>query len=134
MDVPNIVLLENTGDRRGFFYSLPRTCTDFLRLIKGAAVISVKPGAERGNHYHQIKMEMLLVVFSDIWTFSHQCPHEAVPVLRKFEGEGMAVITIPPLCSHTIINNGKSDLIIMDLKDAEFDPVKPDVIPRVITD
>jgi len=133
MDSPNIVLLKDTGDQRGFCYSLPQTCLEFRNLVKGAAVLSVKPGAVRGNHFHHVKLEMIMVIFSDSWTFFYQGRYEAEPTLRKFEGQGMAVITVPPLCKHAVRNDGKADLILIDLSSVEYDPQHPDVIRDVIT-
>ena len=133
MDGPNIVLLEDTGDQRGFCYSLPRTSLEFFNLVKGAAVLSVRPGAVRGNHYHEIKLEMVMVLYSDSWTLFYQGQYEAEPTLRKFDGQGMVIITMPPLCSHAIRNDGKSDLIVIDLSNIKYDPEHPDVIRNVIT-
>jgi oxalate decarboxylase/phosphoglucose isomerase-like protein (cupin superfamily) len=133
MDAPNIVLLEDTGDQRGFCYSVPQTCLGFLPLVKGAAVLSVKPGAVRGNHFHKIRLEMVMITFSDTWTFFYQGQYEAEPTLRKFEGQGMAIITVPPLCSHAIRNDGQADLTMVDMSNIEHDPDHPDAIPSVIT-
>ncbi|MFC1845803.1 hypothetical protein ACFLYM_00110 [Chloroflexota bacterium] len=133
MNGPNIVLLEDTGDQRGFCYSLPRTSLEFLNLVKGAAVLSVKPGAVRGNHYHEIKLEMVMVMFSDNWTFFYQGQVETQPTLRKLEGPGMAVITVPPLCSHAIRNDGEADLIAIDLSNIRYDLEHPDIFPSIIT-
>ena len=133
MDAPNFIIIEDIGDQRGFCYSLPQTCLDFLRLVKGAVILSVKPGAVRGNHYHEIKLEMVMIIFNDSWTFFYQRQYETEPTLRKFQGKGMVVITVPPFCSHAIRNDGKADLIVIDLRNIEYDPEHPDVIPSIIT-
>ncbi len=134
MDTPDIILVEDIGDRRGFCYAVPDRSVDFLRRAKTGAVLSVGPGEVRGDHFHQMKQEMIMVIFSDSWTLSSRERNGAETIKRRFEGRGMAVITMPPLYPHAIKNDGKADLILVDLSDTEHDPEKPDVIRSVISE
>lgn len=109
-------------DARGSF-------TEILKSAdRGQVSINIsKPGIEKGNHWHHTKNEKFVVVSG-----------KALIRFRKYEsdeiveyhvtGEKLEVVDIPTGYTHSIINEGDTDLVTLMWCNECFNPGKPDTI------
>lgn len=84
-----------------------------------------KPGATRGNHYHQTKTEKFFVVEGDGLIRMRSIeggPVEEYPI----RGSEYQVIDIPPGFTHSITNVGTKDMVTLFWASEVFDPNHPD--------
>jgi dTDP-4-dehydrorhamnose 3,5-epimerase-like enzyme len=65
-----ILELDDRGDQRGFSYSLQDRQLSFLGSVKDVHVNLTLPGHIRGNHFHRVRKEVLVVHFEDSWTLA----------------------------------------------------------------
>jgi dTDP-4-dehydrorhamnose 3,5-epimerase-like enzyme len=125
--------LENRGDGRGSSFSLPHRWLRVLTALEDMHISTLLPGHIRGNHYHVDRRELIVVLYADSWSL-HWDGGPGTPVQRhEFEGSGAALIVIPPLASHAIRNDGRTDLQLMAASDGRYDPAAPDAYPRKVT-
>ena len=115
----SIPLSKNT-DSRGSF-------TEILRTQKSGqfSFNIIKPGMMKGHHWHQTKHEKFAALSG-----------EGVICLRQVGGEKMLeyliradvpeIIDIPPGYTHSIENNGETDLIVFIWASECYDPDSPD--------
>ena len=95
-------------------------------LLAECHVATIRPGAIRGNHYHQQRRELLVVMYSDRWTLLWD-EGEGTPVQsRAYEGAGAVVLEADPLTAHAVRNDGARDLHIVSLGDTR----ETDTFPR----
>ncbi|HLI85854.1 MAG TPA: hypothetical protein VKV17_18215 [Bryobacteraceae bacterium] len=66
---PEIKRLADRGDMRGSSYTPGHNWHAFLDTIADLHVATVLPGKIRGNHFHQRKREIILIVHTDRWSF-----------------------------------------------------------------
>lgn len=107
-------------DERGSF-------TEILKSVHGGqvSVNIAKPGIEKGNHWHHTKHEKFVVVSG-----------KGRVRFRKYESEEifeypvssdkMEVIEIPPGYTHSIVNDGNTDMVTLMWCNECFQPEKPD--------
>jgi uncharacterized RmlC-like cupin family protein len=127
-----VVYMRDTGDERGRSYS---PCASWPGLLHGAEdlhLTTVGPGCRRGDHYHKAKHELIIVQYRDRWSL-HWDRGEGTSIERhSFKGEGAVVLSVPPLVSHTIRNDGGSDLHLCAISDRQYDPELADAFPRML--
>jgi dTDP-4-dehydrorhamnose 3,5-epimerase-like enzyme len=63
-----ILELGNTGDGRGFSFTMPHAALDFLECIADMHLASTAPGAVRGNHYHLRRHEAIVILPGTTWS------------------------------------------------------------------
>ncbi len=129
-----VCVLENGGDQRGFSYSLPSAQIAYLGQVQDVHFSMTSQGAVRGNHFHRLKREVLLVRFEDAWTLAWDEGAGAVPITRGFTGSGTVAVEIDPLASHAVRNDGAKPLLILGLSSAPYDAARPDVHARKVLD
>ncbi|HEX6096610.1 MAG TPA: hypothetical protein VF432_09820 [Thermoanaerobaculia bacterium] len=94
--------------------------------VRECHVATVRPGAIRGNHFHTVRREVLVVMYSDRWTLLWD-EGEGSPVRsRAFEGSGAVVLEAGPHCAHAVRNDGARDLHLVSLGDTR----ETDTFPR----
>ncbi|MFN8468100.1 MAG: NAD-dependent epimerase/dehydratase family protein [Caldilineaceae bacterium] len=116
-----------------FAYNLDRKCdargclAEFAKLPAfGQVFVSrTAPGVTRGNHYHHTKTEKFLVLEG-----------EAIVRLRRLDGKDvieyrvagtdMRVVDIPPGYTHSLQNNGTTELVTLFWASEIFDGAQPD--------
>ena len=83
------------------------------------------PGITRGNHYHHVKTEKFLVIAGQgLIRFRHI---EGTEILEyPVRGEDYRVVEIPPGYTHSITNDGQSEMITLFWASELFDPDRPD--------
>lgn len=107
-------------DDRGSF-------TEFLRSPdRGQVSINVsKPGITKGNHWHHTKNEKFLVV-SGKGLIRFRKPDGEDIYEYHVSGEKLEVVDIPVGYTHSIVNEGETDLVTVMWVNECFDPDHPD--------
>jgi len=91
-------------------------------------VVFSKPGAVRGNHYHQRGTEVLVVIGPALIRI-----REGGPVRDIHVPDGQAMrLTIPPGIAHAIQNTGTRPMILMSFATLPHDRAQPDTVPAVL--
>jgi len=127
-----IVELEDRGDQRGSSYTLQNRQVTFLGSVEDVHFSTTLPGHIRGNHFHRVRKEVLVVRYEDSWTFAWDDGEGTVPEFRKFEGTGTVVVEIEPLASHAVRNDGQRPLLIFAMTNGLYDPANPDSYSRIV--
>lgn len=111
---------EMNHDERGSFTELFRT--------KDRGQISVnitKPGITKGEHWHHSKNEKFIVVSGEGWIRLRQV-HDTDILDFHVSGEKLEIIEIPSGYTHSIINEGDTDLVTVMWANEVFRKEKPD--------
>lgn len=109
-------------DERGSF-------TEILKSTNvGQVSINIsKPGIEKGNHWHHTKNEKFVVVSGKgVIRFRKYGSDEVIAY--KVSGEELQVVDIPTGYTHSIINEGETDMVTLMWCNECFNPDKPDTI------
>lgn len=125
-----ITILTDRGDNRGNSFSVHPRWAEFLPNAVDLHLTSLHPGHVRGNHYHLVRKEVIVVFHSDEWTLHHDSGPETPIQHRTFTESGAVLLTVEPDTSHAIVNTGTVDLYTVALTDAPFDPAQPDTYKR----
>lgn len=125
--------LRDTGDARGNSFSIGGLLAALLGSVEDAHLATIVPGAIRGNHYHVLRREAILVLYTDSWTLHYDNGDGTPAVRRTFEGGGAALLDVDPLCAHAIENTGARQLVLIGCSNGPYDHTNPDAFPRVIT-
>ena len=114
--------LRTNKDDRGSFSEVLKT------QDRGQIAVNViKPGIEKGNHFHNTKCEKFLVV-SGKGLIQFRKPDEDEIYEYFVSEEKLEVIDIPPGYTHSIKNLGETNLVTIIWASEVFDPEKPDTI------
>ncbi len=127
-----ILQLDDRGDQRGSSYTLQEQQFSFLGSVVDVHFSTTLPGHMRGNHFHRLRKEVLVVRHEDSWTFAWDQGEGTAPEMRKFDGAGTVVVEIEPLSSHAVRNDGQRPLLIFAMTNGLYDPVNPDSYGRVV--
>lgn len=109
-------------DERGSF-------TEILKSVS-AGQVSVniaKPGIEKGNHWHHTKNEKFIVVSGKGTIRFRKHGHDEV-IEYHVSGEKLEVVDIPTGYTHSITNEGDTDMVTLMWCNEFFNPGKPDTI------
>jgi UDP-2-acetamido-2,6-beta-L-arabino-hexul-4-ose reductase len=88
--------------------------TGMKKNLEEILLITAKPGALRGNHYHKKKQEWLGVIRGKArLVFFENKTHEKMEM--DLSGDEPLLVKIPVNITHTIINTGKGDILILEL-------------------
>ena len=127
-----ILSLDDHGDQRGSSYSLQDRQFSFLGAVEDVHFSTTLPGHIRGNHFHRLRKEVLVVRFEDSWTLAWDRGEHTVPEIRRFDGAGTVVVEIEPLASHAVRNDGQRPLLIFAMTNGLYDPANPDSSARIV--
>lgn len=122
--------LKNYGDKRGALYNISDTDMQFLDKIKNIHFGRISPGSIRGNHYHHLTREILIITYSDTWTLAWSGKDSTEISKREFAGSGSVLIKINEEIAHSVKNNANKDLEIIALSDRTFPKGNPDIFYR----
>jgi len=112
--------LEQRSDQRGVLAEMLKS-PHFGQIF----VSRTKPGATRGNHYHDTKVEKFCIISGlAIVRFKHILGGDIISY--KINGEEIKIIDIPPGYTHSIENAGDQDLIVLFWANSIFDVNVPD--------
>lgn len=109
-------------DARGSF-------TEILKSAdRGQVSINIsKPGITKGNHWHHTKNEKFVVVSGKAVIRFRKYGEDRV-IEYHVSGDKLEVVDIPTGYTHSIINEGETDLVTLMWCNECFDPGKPDTI------
>lgn len=113
-------------DERGSF-------TEVLKsLDRGQVSVNIsKPGITKGNHWHHTKNEKFLVVSGKgLIRFRKYGCDEIIEY--HVSGDRLEVVDIPTGYTHSIVNEGDTDLVTLMWCNECFDPGKPDTIYEAV--
>jgi hypothetical protein len=128
------VELTGNGDERGRSFALPGSWLSDAFPVRDGHVTTLLPGHIRGNHFHRIRREILILMFEDRCSL-HWNTGEGTPLHHhQFEGQGTVAVMVEPHASHAIRNDGSVLLHIVGLSDAAYDPLMPDTVFRQVCD
>ena len=127
-----ILSLDDQGDQRGSSYTLPAQQLAFLGSVADVHFSTTLPGHIRGNHFHRLRREVLVVRFEDAWTLAWDQGEGTISELRKFAGAGTVIVAIEPLASHAVRNDGQRPLLIFALTNGVYDASNPDSYSRIV--
>lgn len=115
-------------DERGSF-------TEILKSV-GCGQVSInisKPGIVKGNHWHHTKNEKFIVVSGKgLIRFRKHGSDEIIEY--RVSGEKLEVVDIPTGYTHSIINEGDTDMVTLMWCNECFNPGKPDTIYEKVDD
>ncbi|MBE5851341.1 MAG: capsular polysaccharide biosynthesis protein CapF [Lachnospiraceae bacterium] len=109
-------------DERGSF-------TEILKSVdRGQVSINIsKPGITKGNHWHHTKNEKFVVVSGKGLIQFRKYGDEEI-IEYHVSGKKLEVVDIPTGYTHSIINEGDTDLVTLMWCNECFNPGKPDTI------
>lgn len=90
------------------------------------------PHAVRGNHFHKLRRELLIVQYQGPWSVYWDTGEGTDTHNTAFEGRGAVLLDVPPLISHAVRNDGAVELHIIGLCDRSYDPAAPDAHRREV--
>jgi dTDP-4-dehydrorhamnose 3,5-epimerase-like enzyme len=116
--------LDNSGDARGFSFTLPAQALDFLGRIADMHLASTKPGGIRGNHYHIRKQEAIIFLPGAAWSLHWDEGEGTAPRRRDFDGSRAILALISPGASHAVRNDGTTTLWLIAGSSEPYDPAQ----------
>lgn len=122
----------DAGDQRGLAFAVPEKAHAALGGVGDVHLMTVRPGAVRGNHFHERKCEVLVVLHQDEWELHWSDPGGA-PQRQTFRGAGGVSLTVQPGVAHAIRNTGAADLVVAGLSPLPFDADNPDSVAVQLT-
>ncbi|HOO26851.1 MAG TPA: capsular polysaccharide biosynthesis protein CapF [Lachnospiraceae bacterium] len=107
-------------DERGSF-------TEFLRTPdRGQVSVNIsRPGVTKGNHWHHTKCEKFLVVKGTGCIRFRKIGEEEI-ITYHVSDKNLTVVDIPTGYTHSITNEGDTDMITVMWANEAFDPDRPD--------
>ena len=122
MEMINKQILKRFSAGRGFVFEPLEEA--FIPRQKNVHVVVSRPGAVRGNHYHQVGTETLVI-----------CGPAMVRIRRGDHLDDYSIPTdqiwrlvIPPGISHAIQNTGDADNLLIAFNTAAHDRSHPDTV------
>jgi len=113
-------------DERGSFTEILKS-TD-----RGQVSVNIsKPGITKGNHWHHSKNEKFVVV-SGRGRVRFRKYGEKDVIEYPVSGEKIEVVDIPTGYTHSIVNDGDTDLVTLIWCNECFDPDRPDTIYEAV--
>lgn len=129
-----VIELDKHGDHRGELFSIDSQELNFFGSIKNIHYGTIDCNAIRGNHYHLKHKEILLVTYSDRWSFFWSSKNDLEVTVREFQGKGSVLIKIEPGMAHAIKNAGKNTLQFISLTDTVYDKHAPDTYAKLLVE
>ena len=123
--------LSNLGDARGFSFSAPAEALEFVGRMADVHLASTKPGAVRGNHYHLLRREAIVVLPGAKWSFHWDEGEDSLAQHREFQGNGAVLVLVSPDASHAVRNDGDDLLWLVSISSESYDPAES-VTRRVV--
>lgn len=127
-----IVSLEDYGDIRGALFNVSEVDMVFLDTIENIHFGKIRPNSIRGNHFHDQRKEILIVVYLDRWTLAWAQKDSSETTEKIFKESGAVLIKINSEVAHTVKNDGKKDLDIISLSNRMFSKANPDTFSKIL--
>jgi dTDP-4-dehydrorhamnose 3,5-epimerase-like enzyme len=119
-----ILELANSGDARGFSFTMPPEALNFIDHIADMHLASTARGAVRGNHYHLRRREAIVILPGTAWSLHWDEGESATPQHRQFDGSGAVLVLVSPGASHAVRNEGTAALWLVACSSEPYDPTE----------
>ncbi|MFZ0818322.1 MAG: hypothetical protein WAM78_22535 [Candidatus Sulfotelmatobacter sp.] len=123
--------LGNTGDARGFSFTMPPEALNFIGHIADMHLASTAPEAVRGNHYHLRRREAIVILPGAAWSLHWDEGDGTTPQHREFDGSSAVLVMVSPGGSHAVRNKGTALLWLVACSSAPYDPTET-VVRKVV--
>ena len=120
-----ITELTNNGDTRGFSFTAPAEALAFVGRMSDVHVASTKPGAIRGNHFHLVRREALVIMPGARWSLHWNEGEDSPAQHREFNGATAVLVLISPGASHAVRNDSDDrELQLIAISSETYDPAE----------
>lgn len=118
--------LKMNVDARGSFTEIVKS------LDRGQVSVNIsKPGITKGNHWHHTKNEKFVVVSGKGVIRFRKIGSEEI-IEYHVSGDKIEVVDIPTGYTHSIVNEGDTDLVTIMWCNECFDPERPDTMYEMV--
>jgi len=117
-----ITELSNSGDARGFSFTVPAEALVFVGRMADVHLASTKPGAVRGNHYHLRRRGAIVVLPGAKWSLHWDDGEGSATQHRAFDGSLAVLVLVSPGASHAVRNDGDGALWLVAVSSETYDP------------
>jgi UDP-2-acetamido-2,6-beta-L-arabino-hexul-4-ose reductase len=118
---------EVRGDQRGELFEVVKSSGGEAQVFFS----TTRPGFTRGQHFHLHKVERFLVLRgSGVIRLRKLFTDEVVEF--PVSGDRPAIIDMPTMWVHSIVNTGDEELLTLFFADELFDPENPDTYPEEV--
>ena len=124
--------IESYGDIRGDLYNISDEDLQFLDKIQNIHFGKIHSNSVRGNHYHRLSKEMLVISYSDAWTLAWANKDSTQISTKEFKGAGAVLIKIHEGVVHAVKNNGGKDLELIALSNKKSSKENTDSFSRLL--
>jgi dTDP-4-dehydrorhamnose 3,5-epimerase-like enzyme len=128
-----IVEIVDSGDFRGSSFPAPASWFDPPFPVHDVHVSTLLPTCVRGDHYHVRRNEILVILAGTSWSLFCDDGPGTARRQQSFDGKAVVMVSVPPLMSHAIRNDGDEILHIIGLTDGPYDPNAPDAFTRKVS-
>ena len=87
-------------------------------------LVSLQPGAVRGNHLHLVAREWMIILGGRV-SLAWRQPGETGVTLESCDLTAPAALEIPPGVAHTVRNDGGDTIFLLSLSDCRDRQTKP---------
>jgi dTDP-4-dehydrorhamnose 3,5-epimerase-like enzyme len=123
--------LSNRGDARGFSFTVPAEALEFVGRMADVHLASTKPGAVRGNHYHLLRREAIVVPPGPKWSLHWDEGDAETAQHREFSGDSAVLVLVSPGASHAVRNDSNDLLWLVAISSETYDSAES-VARRVV--
>lgn len=108
----------------------------FTEVLKSAdrgqvSINILKPGIKKGDHWHRTKNEKFIIISGRaLIRFRRHGSNEIIEY--RVDGERLEVVDIPIGYTHSVVNVGDENLIILMWCNECFDPERPDTVQETV--
>lgn len=127
-----IINLAIHQDDRGLSMSCKAGLHKLPINLKEAHCATIGPGKVRGNHFHSLRTEFIILFHQDKCEIAWDLGENTAPISKQFSGTGILAIETIPLRAHAIKNTGTKDIFIVTLSNFQYTSENPDTEPRKI--
>ena len=126
-----IVDIDIRTDKRGWVVEPIRAEDLASGRIRNIHIVSMEPGAVRGNHYHLNRTEHTVIIgFPCEFMVLNRQTQDTESLTKSYEKP--LLLSIPPNVTHAFKNPGDHIIYLICYSDQEFDSDNPDVMAHKI--
>lgn len=116
--------LANSGDARGFSFTMPAEALAFIKQVADMHLASILPGAVRGNHYHLRRREAIIILPGTAWSLHWDEGESLTPQHRRFDGSSAVLVLVSPGRSHAVRNEDTTPMWLVACSSEAYDPTE----------